>query len=133
MLVHMYAMLKIIKINPLSQNNNICLIEEWWRSNMTDPAKYWLLRWYRADRKKKKKKKLNNTTARLVKSDLNFHLFFQTLLSLLQKTTTTTNNKNKLLFSLKDTTQSPSLHPSASSAKRIISYEINLQNINIST
>jgi len=40
-------------------------------------------------RKKEKVKITIDTTARLVKSDLNFHLFFQTLLSLLQK-----NNKN---------------------------------------
>jgi len=53
--------------------------------------------------------KTRNDTARLVKSDLNFHLFFQTLLSLLQKI----RNLSKIaLFSLK---RHHPLHPSASS------------------
>jgi len=45
------------------------------------------LRCNRADKRwwENRKRKTRNDTARLVKSDLNFHLFFQTLLSLLQK------------------------------------------------
>ena len=50
-------------------------------------------------RKELKKKKEKPDTARLVKSDLNFHLFFQTLLSLLEK-------KANIKFSLKDNSAS---------------------------
>ena len=81
-------------------------------------------------RKKEKVKITIDTTARLVKSDLNFHLFFQTLLSLLQKNNnnnkTTKQQKINLLFSLKDTLLS--LHRCIhlhllQKKKRIISYE----------